>query len=209
MILKFIEDLKGRAVSANMDINAIEMIDNLCISVGSTPSLFHHTGKNNTPGLKEAIGNHSLEIHPGNYTFYDRQQLWTGAAESERCAAGRVASRVIGHYEDRRTIMLDAGATALTKDSSPQGDVCSVSGRPDLECYKMSQEVTLVRPRDPSASAETFFNDFPLGCVVTLVPNHSCLSAACFDRYYIIDDKDSTFAEDQGIIDEWVPVKGW
>ena len=188
-----------------MDITAIEIIDNLCISVGSTPSLFHHTGKSNTPG----IGNHTLEIHPGNYTFYDRQQLWTGAAEGESCVAGRVASRVIGHYEDRRTIMLDAGATALTKDSSPQGGVCSVSGRPDLECYKMSQEVTLVRPRDPSASTETFLKDFPLGCVITLVPNHSCLSAACFDRYYIIDDKDSTFGEDQNIVDEWVPVKGW
>ena len=166
-------------------------------------------GKSNSPGLQKSIGDHILEIHPGNYTFYDRQQLWTGAAESESCAAGRVASRVIGHYEERRTIMLDAGATALTKDSSPQGDVCSVSGRPDLECYKMSQEVTLVRPRDPSTSTETFLEDFPLGSVVTLVPNHSCLSAACFDRYYIIDDKDSTFAEDQGIMDEWVPVKGW
>ena len=79
----------------------------------------------------------------------------------------------------------------------------------DLECYKMSQEVTLVRPRDPSTSTETFLEDFPLGCVVTLVPNHSCLSAACFDRYYIIDDKDSAFTEDQDIVDEWVPVKGW
>jgi len=213
MILKFIEDLReGITTNTTKDFSGkdfLEMIDNFCISVGSTPSLFHHIGKDRSAGLEQLVGDHGLEIHPGNYTLFDRQQLWTGAAEDESCVAGRIASRVIGHYEDRRTIMLDAGATALTKDSSPQGSMCAVTGRPDLECYKMSQEVTLMRPKDPSASVEALFEDFPLGSTVTLLPNHSCLSAACFDRYYIIDDKECAFAGDQEIIDEWVPVKGW
>ena len=172
-----------------------ESLDHLAVSVGSTPSARHH---DNTAGLQ------NLEIHPGNYTFFDRQQLWTGACD-EADLAGRVISRVIGHYEDRNVIMLDAGATALTKDSSPQGGVCAIGGHPELDCYKMSQEVILVRPTDPEAALP--FADFPLGTLTNLLPNHSCLSAACFDKYFIIDDPSCSFSPEQIVVDEWVPAK--
>lgn len=136
--------------------------------------------------------------------MYDRQQLWTGAC-TEPDLAGRVISRVIGHYEDRNAMMLDAGALALTKDSTPQGGVCAIGGHPELDCYRMSQEVILVRPKDTGASFP--FDKFPLGSTVNLLPNHSCLAAACFEKYFIIDDPSCLFSPEETVVDEWIPAK--
>ena len=193
MIQSFLLLLKNRIQESGVSFS----LENLVVSVGSTPSARHHTSDASLPSKR-------VEIHPGNYTFFDRQQLWTGACV-ESDLAGRVLARVIGHYEDRNTIMLDAGATALTKDTSPQGGVCEIGGHPELDCYKMSQEVILVRPKDPGATFP--YKDFPLGYIVNLLPNHSCLAAACFEKYYIIDDPSSNFSPDQIVVDEWIPAK--
>ena len=168
--------------------------ESLVISVGSTPSLFHHSNLRNLP---------NLEIHPGNYTLYDRQQMWSGSCARED-VAGRVISTVIGHYEDRNTILLDAGATSLTKEQTPQGGMCEIGGSPLLECHRMSQEVTIVT----HPTEKVFpFKSYPLGTIVNLIPNHSCLAAACFEKYYVIDDPSCNFGHDQEIVDEWVPSK--
>lgn len=200
-IVKFVQLLNENLQSSGKEEYVDTTLDNLIVSVGSTPSVFSHRNSD------DAMLN-NLEIHPGNYTLCDRQQLWTGVCPNEAHVAGRVISRVIGHYEDRNTILLDAGATALTKDTTPQGGVCSIAGRSeDLECYKMSQEVILVRTVDRNQPFP--FDEFPIGSIVTLLPNHSCLAAACFDRYHIIDDPSSEFSPDEVIIEEWKPAKGW
>lgn len=190
----FLELLKGRLESTQEETDTL--VSSLIVSIGSTPSARHHYNTLDLPN--------KVEIHPGNYTFFDRQQLWIRAC-TEADLAGRVMSRVIGHYEDRNTMMLDAGATALTKDATPQGDVCAIGGHPELECYKMSQEVILVKPRDASTILD--FDEFPLGTIVNLLPNHSCLAAACFERYYVIDDPSCSFSPQQEIVDEWIPAK--
>lgn len=167
----------------------------LIVSVGSTPSLVHHK-----PKMENVV-----EIHPGNYTLYDRQQLWTGACAKEDKVAGRVVTKVIGQYEDRNTILLDAGALALTKDSSPQGGMGQITGFPELEVFGMSQEVSKVRPKDPNGTCP--YGKLPIGATVTLLPNHSCLSAACFAEYFIIDDPTCSFAPEEPVVDVWIPVK--
>ena len=167
----------------------------LIVSVGSTPSLMHHR-----PKIENLV-----EIHPGNYTLYDRQQLWTGACADETAVAGRVVAKVIGHYEDRNTLLLDAGALALTKDLSPQGGMCQITGFPELEAVSMSQEVTKVRPSDPDL--ECPYEKLPIGSTVSLLPNHSCLSAACFDKYFIIDDVSCSFSPEEPVRDVWIPFK--
>ena len=173
-------------------------MDDLVVSVGSTPSLFHHV---NNCGLR------NVEIHPGNYTLYDRQQLWTGACPDESHIAGRVIARVVGHYPDRNTILLDAGATALSKDTTEQGGCCAIHGFPELECYSMSQEVTLVRPVDKTQAMP--FEELPLGHLVNLLPNHSCLAAACFDKFHVIDDASCLFSPDELVVEEWSPARGF
>ena len=171
----------------------------LDISVGSTPTMFSHDKMN--------VSN-KTDLHPGNYVFYDRQQLHTGVCKDEESIAGFVLARVIGQYKDaeRNAIMVDAGATALTKEGTPQGGVCSVYGSPDLECYRMSQETTMIRLKD-GGNTPFPFEGFPLGTPVLLIPNHSCLAAACFDVYHIVDDDD--IGEDSQVIDLWAPAKGW
>lgn len=193
LIKSFLVLLKSRLESTEEQ----KMLNRLTVSIGSTPSARHHT---NTVSLPN-----SVEIHPGNYALFDRQQLWTGAC-TEPDLAGRVISRVIGHYEDRNTVMLDAGATALTKDATPQGGVCAIGGHAEVfDCYKMSQEMVLVRPKDPNTTFP--FQNFALGSIVNLLPNHSCLAAACFDKYHVIDDPSCAFSPDEEIVDEWIPAK--
>ncbi len=203
VIISFLEKLTDRLIHDN---NSFET-SSLHISVGSTPSLFSH--KNHSDMTN------SIEIHPGNYVFFDRQQLWTGACKHERSVASFVLARVIGHYPDkeRNSIMVDAGATALTKESTPQGGMCSVFGHPELDCYRMSQEVTMIRQRndhDDRITRDPFpFEQFPLGSTLLLVPNHSCSAAACFDRYYIVDENRYPFGQNVKVVDEWKPVSGW
>ena len=217
------------------------LFENFTISVGSTPSLNHHwnpaSAKDNQfaeqqqwwNGFFQRHASVTLEIHPGNYTFLDRQQLFSGAAKDESCIAARVLTRVIGHYNDEhrpQTILMDAGATALTKETAPQGGMAAIARSNytqtaisssnrllELEVYKMSQEVTMARPKKILQEKEkqhgSVLEAFPLDSLITLLPNHSCLAAACFDKYYVIDDPTFQFRPDQTIVEEWVPAKGW
>lgn len=188
-----------RQFEKKLNENDKKIISNLSCSVGSTPSLF--------TSLPHRLELKNLEIHPGNYTLYDRQQLWTGVCNDESKIAGRVMSRVIGHYEDRNTILLDAGATALTKETSPQGGYGAIGGFPDLECFAMSQEVTRIRSKDSSVRLP--FEKLPIGSMVNIIPNHSCLAAACFDKYFIIHDESNKFLPQRKIVDEWNVWRGW
>lgn len=198
MILGFLNSLRSHLNSIHTKFD----VASLSISVGSTPSMFSHDNALNIP---------NIELHPGNYVFYDRQQLWTGACGGEESIGGFVLSRVIGHYDDehRNAIMVDAGATALTKESTPQGNMCSVLGRPDLECYRMSQEVTMIRCKSEDDLKQFPFHEFPLGSTVLLLPNHSCLAAACFETYHVVDGSTVPVSTQSEVVGTWRPVKNW
>eukprot|EP00985_Skeletonema_marinoi_P012643 scaffold6139_cov73-Skeletonema_marinoi.AAC.1 len=105
--------------------------------------------------------------------------------------------------------MVDAGATALTKESTPQGSMCSVLGRPDLECYRMSQEITMIRCKSEDGVKPFPFQEFPLGSIVLLIPNHSCLAAACFEEYHVVDGGTNSISTESEVVERWCPVKGW
>ena len=139
------------------------------------------------------------EVRPGNYVFYDAFQATIGS-----CALGDVAvsvlATVVGSYPDRGSAIVDAGALALSKDLGPDhvdakfgyGIVCDVDLRPlPVRIAALSQE-------HGKLVGEAHL---PVGTRVRIVPNHSCLTAAMFDRYAIID---------RGrVVDEWRPVRGW
>lgn len=230
----FLSDLVAHMESMGWGEYARLRVPNLIVSAGSTPSLFHHSnvarGGDGDGGGAVGV---KLELHPGNYTLFDRQQLHIGSCPSEHDIAGTVLASVIGHYPDRNTILLDAGALALSKDGTPQGGACAIAGRDDLECVASSQEVTIVRLRQRFSEGEGEDNDangsynagvqerfpfdeFPLGSRVRLLPNHSCLAAACFDRYHIVDEDEEEalvasgrVLDDVEVVDQWVPARGW
>lgn len=159
------------------------------ISTGSTPTTMLQT----EAGV-------STEIRPGNYVFYDRFQSDIGTCDREQIACF-VMARVSGHYPDRNQLLIDAGALAFSKDQGAKHVRNEVTyGEayhfPEIQVQEISQEHGLAGSNTPID-----FEEFPIGSLIRFIPNHSCLTAACFNKYYI---------EDEGeIIDIWEPAKGW
>lgn len=60
----------------------------------------------------------------------------------------------------------------------------------------MTQEAAVVVSDKPID-----FEAFPLGAVVRILPNHSCMTAAMFAEYNVV--------EDAHVVARWTPCKGW
>lgn len=74
------------------------------VGIGSTPSCSHDS----------TLYAQLSEIHPGNYVFYDAQQVKLGSCGIND-VAGKVLTRVIGHSVRRNQLLVDCGFSALTK----------------------------------------------------------------------------------------------
>ncbi len=139
------------------------------------------------------------EVRPGNYVFYDAFQATIGSCSLEDVAVSVLAT-VIGSYPERETLVVDAGALALSKDPGPDhvdprfgyGIVCDATLRPlPMKLVALSQEHGKIAAREP----------LPVGAQVRIIPNHSCLTAAMYDRYHAV--------EGGRVVGEWRPVRGW
>lgn len=156
------------------------------VAVGSTPSC---AVAPSYPG--------ATEMHPGNYIFFDRMQVGIGACSRDEISAS-VLARVISHYPERNTIMVDAGGLALSKEECALPGYGELLEDGDLVVTKASQEHGLIT----SASGKPVdFSQFPLGSTVRILPNHSCLAAACFSHYYVV--------KDDNLVAEWKPTREW
>jgi D-serine deaminase-like pyridoxal phosphate-dependent protein len=165
------------------------------VSVGSTPAC---CAAERYDGV--------TEIRPGNYAFFDAFQAAIGTCSHRDALAFTVLATVISHHAGRGELLVNAGALALSKDPGAVhvdphcgfGTVCTLSGRPvpGLRLKALSQEHGEVAGADPGALGE-----LPVGSRVRIVPNHSCLAAACFDRYHV--------AEEGEVVEEWRPARGW
>jgi D-serine deaminase-like pyridoxal phosphate-dependent protein len=143
------------------------------ISVGSTPAM---RAVDHLEGVTEA--------RPGNYVFYDYTQVLLGACTARDCAATVLAS-VVSSQPGADHAVVDAGALALSKDigggDAPDATMGEIYGDyeagtllPDTRLVSVSQEHGVVsRP-------------LPVGERIRILPNHSCLTAACFDEYNVV-----------------------
>ncbi len=165
------------------------------VSVGSTPTF---SAVDDLEGATEA--------RPGNYIFYDAFQTAIGSCSADDVAFGVLAT-VTGHYPARNTLLIDAGALALSKDPGPVhvdpacgfGLCYSPDGRtafPGLRISALSQEHGQIVGRTPLD-----YSRHPVGGKLRILPNHSCLAAALFERYLVI--------RGTAVVDEWRPVRGW
>jgi D-serine deaminase-like pyridoxal phosphate-dependent protein len=161
------------------------------LSLGSTPI----ASLNSNGAIYAGI----TEMRPGNYLFYDRYMAESGHCSMDDIACV-VATRIVGLYPERNTILIDAGALAMSKDLGPthldhyQGGYGIVKHYPDLYFERVSQEHGLVR-------CSSGIDRFRIGQVLEIIPNHSCLTAALFSQYHLI--------EDGAIVDVISPVRGW
>lgn len=166
------------------------------VSVGSTPTMTH---AENLEGVTEA--------RPGVYMFQDLFQAEIGSCARDDIAVTVLAS-VIGRNEEENRFILDAGALALSKDRSTQatthdagyGMVWDIQARQTLgNCVieRVYQEHG-VAVSDMTLS----FEQLALGKKVRVVPNHACITAAAYDRYYVVD-------RGTEVVAEWDRVNGW
>lgn len=157
------------------------------ISVGSTPAM---NAVDHLRGVTEA--------RPGNYVFYDFTQVSLASCQPSDCAVSVLAT-VVSAQPTGGHCVVDAGALALSKDPGRGGLPRPTMGeifddyrvgtlRPDARLVSLTQEHGLVSA------------PLPVGSRVRILPNHSCLTAACFDHYDVVQgDK---------VVDEWKIWRG-
>ena len=145
------------------------------ISVGSTPAM---SAVHDLTGITEA--------RPGNYVFYDRTMVEIGCCEPQDVGVTVLAS-VVSHQPGADHFVIDAGALALSKDLGPThldlapsfGDI---RGHHALHVASLSQEHGVVR------GSRRALRELKVGDRIEIVPNHSCLTVACFDDYHVMRD---------------------
>ncbi len=164
------------------------------VSVGSTPT---------SSWVEDLTG--VTEIRPGNYALFDLYQAGIGSCTVDDIALS-VVTEVIGVYGDRGVILIDAGALALSKDPGPRhvapeggfGVVCGLDGvaLPGLRLVGLSQEHGKVRVSTPAD-----LTGVKVGDRLRILPNHSCLVTALYDRLHVVQHGE--------VVDVWRPVRGW
>ena len=146
------------------------------VSVGSTPAM---TAVRRLDGVTEA--------RPGNYAYFDFTQVTIGSCTPRDCAL-TVLSTVVSHQPGARHAVCDAGALALSKDP---GALRTARGEPATwgEIYADHDAGTLhpdLRLASLSQEHGVLSAPAPVGTRLRILPNHSCLTAACFDRVHAV-----------------------
>lgn len=166
------------------------------VSVGSTPSMSH---VENMEFVTEA--------RPGVYMFQDLFQAAIKSCTRDDIAMTVLAS-VINCRPSKNQIVIDAGSIALSKDRSTAatnqdagyGLVLDIDGRSTFgECIIQHayQEHGVATSSQPLP-----FDKLRIGTKVRVAPNHSCLTAAAHDKYYVVHGG-------RRILHEWDRVNGW
>ena len=166
------------------------------VSVGSTPTLLH---ARHLEGVTEARAGVSL--------FWDLAQMSRGMCAWDDLALS-VLSTVIGHNRAAGTLVLDAGALALSKDVTANafapetgygrlGDAATGAALP-LHVSVVHQEHGSVPVPD-----ESWFARLPVGSLVRVYPNHACLTAAGgYGGYDVLGPTGQ-------VENHWTRVDGW
>ena len=166
------------------------------VSAGASPTALHAT-------TLEGI----TEMRAGVYMLGDLFQAGIGTHGLTDIALTVLAS-VTGRYPARGTVLVDAGALALSKDRSteagPQdwkfGRVLDLGGAPlagGAVVARVHQEHGEIRATEGTLP----FAALPVGARLRIVPNHACLTAAAHDRFIVLDAG--------RIVAEWGRVNHW
>ncbi len=167
------------------------------VSMGSSPTALHAAS---LAGVSE--------VRAGVYMFGDLFQAEIGTHGIDDIAV-TVLSSVIGRRPGTRHMLIDAGALALSKDRSTEAaphdfgfglvlDAAGGRGYGDTVVRRAYQEHGVVE-FDPAREAA----DLAVGVKVRVAPNHSCLTAAAHDRYFVVENGGDT------VVAVWPRVNGW
>lgn len=165
------------------------------VSVGSSPTVLY---ARHLEGVTEA--------RAGVYLFWDLAQFSRHICEIDDIAV-TVLATVIGHNRAGKTLVLDAGALALSKDISANAflpdvkygylcDALTMERLDGLSVQDTYQEHGMVPVPD-----DYWFERLPIGAQVRILPNHTCMTCAAYDAYDVVEDGE--------IVDRWTRVNGW
>lgn len=153
------------------------------VSVGSTPGMW---------AVRDLTG--VTEARPGNYVFNDFEQVTIGGCEARDCAVTVLAS-VVSAQPGRDWCVTDAGALALSKDPGFGRSMGEVFDDYEAGTLSADARLTALSQEHGMLSAPR-----PVGSRVRVLPNHSCLTAACFDEYLVVRGDE--------IVDRWKIWRG-
>jgi D-serine ammonia-lyase len=116
-------------------------------------------------------------ISIGNYPMLDLQQRHTSLVDESHISQ-RVIATVLSYYPGRGKggkdeAMIDAGATAFSKDNGPSGGYGDVIGKP-WRLDRISQEHGVLQ----YTGSENEKCELTVGSMVEIVGQHACLIAA-------------------------------
>jgi D-serine deaminase-like pyridoxal phosphate-dependent protein len=165
------------------------------VSIGSTPTVLL---ADHLDGVTEA--------RAGIYMLWDLAQLSRKVCRENDIAVTVLAS-VIGHTRHARTLILDAGALALSKDigankllpDAGYGYLCdpvSMRRLGKLAVNAVHQEHGTVLVDD-----EAWFDRLPVGSLVRVLPNHACITCAAYDAFTVL--------RDGRVVARWARTNGW
>ncbi len=188
---------EAERVAAVSSAEMLRALGHACpiVSVGSTPTVLF---AEHLHGVTEA--------RAGIYLFNDLAQLSRGVC-TEGDIAVSVLATVIGHQRRGPSLVLDAGALALSKDLGANrflpdvhyGWVCdpdTLERLGSLSVETVHQEHGTVPVPD-----ESWFGRLPVGSAVRILPNHACLTCAAYRDYDVLHDG--------AIVDQWTRTGGW
>ncbi|CAN3356601.1 D-serine dehydratase [Diutina catenulata] len=200
-----LEEIKQANLAAKQALRIDASLAPLQISVGATPTA-HASEILTREELEKEIGQlfGTLELHAGNYPFCDLQQVSTGCV-TLRDVSCRVLADVCSTYPGRGSKspgeqLINAGVIALAREFGPlpgHGRVVEPEDYQNWIVGRLSQEHGILTPLEDKP---TMF--IPHGTRVAIVPQHSCITAASYPWYYVVDGNNT-------IVDIWVPWRGW
>ena len=167
------------------------------VSIGSTPTV---TYADNLAGV--------TEVRVGVYMFFDLFMTGLGVCKRDDIALSVLCS-VIGHQPEKGWIITDAGWMAMSRDRSTAsqavdqgyGVVCDAAGKPfdDLIMASANQEHGIIARRNGGAIES---EQFPIGTLLRVLPNHACATAAQHEGYHVVDGEGQVEAR-------WPRFSGW
>ena len=193
---------KGRLMEDHLSaaLAAKSMLGIECptVSIGSTPAFM------NAERLAGAT-----EVRAGIYVFQDLFQAGRGHCGISDIALS-VLTRVISIQPERNRFFVDAGGLAMSKDRSTRGygfdagygalcDAGSGELIDDLVIREVHQEHGVVSSR---SGRPIDFSGVTIDRMYRVLPNHSDMTAAAFDRYFVIDGRGD-------VVDVWPRTNGW
>ncbi|HZP78954.1 MAG TPA: alanine racemase [Pseudolabrys sp.] len=193
-VIAIAEDERRAAADAATAIRAAGIACEI-VSVGSSPTALMARA---LPGV--------TEVRAGIYMVWDLSQLSRKMCRADEIAASVLAS-VIGHNRPGRSLIIDAGALALSKDiganrflpDAGYGYVCdpvSVERLGTLSVTVVHQEHGTIAIDD-----EAWFARLPVGSQVRILPNHACITCAGYDTFHVV--------RDGAVVDRWARINGW